>query len=41
MGFHPPPPGKRWVYVKWITKNGKRLYASSYGMKAFRFLVDD
>jgi len=35
-----PPPGKKWVFVKWITKDGKRLYASSYGKKAFRILVD-
>jgi hypothetical protein len=30
------------VYSKYITlKNGKRLYASQYGYKAFRFIVDD
>ena len=27
------------VYSAYITKNGKRIYASSYGKKAFRFLV--
>lgn len=36
----PPPPGKKWVYVKWITKNGQRIYAASYGWRAFRILVD-
>ncbi|WP_268932907.1 hypothetical protein [Sphingobium yanoikuyae] len=35
-----PPPGKKWVFVKWITKNGKRIYASWYGKRAFRILVD-
>lgn len=35
-----PPPGKKWVFVKWITKDGKRVYASTYGKKAFRILVD-
>ena len=35
-----PPPGKKWVFVKWITRNGKRVYASWYGYKAFRILVD-
>lgn len=29
----------RIVYSAYITKNGKRIYASSYGKKAFRFLV--
>lgn len=36
-----PPPGKRWVYSKFITRNGKRIHASAYGLNAFRFLVDD
>lgn len=35
-----PPPGKKWVYVKWITQKGERRYASWYGKKAFRILVD-
>jgi len=34
------PPGKKLVCVKWITKKGKRIYASSYGLQAFCFLVD-
>ena len=35
------PPGKKWIYVRSIRhKSGKRLYASNYGLKAFRILVD-
>ena len=30
-----------WIYSPYITKNGKRLYASTYGFKVFRFWVDD
>lgn len=40
MASHLPPPGKKWVFVKWITRNGKRVYASEYGKNAFRILVD-
>lgn len=29
----------RYIYRKWITKNGVRIYASKYGLKAFRFLI--
>lgn len=36
----PAPEGKKWVFVKWITRDGKRVYASWYGKKAFRILVD-
>lgn len=35
-----PPPGKKWVCVAWVTRGGRRIYASSYGKKAFCFLVD-
>jgi len=28
-----------YIYVKWITRNGKRIYASSYGLQAFRIRV--
>lgn len=31
--------GKRVVYSKYITRNGKRIYAATYGLKAFRFEV--
>jgi hypothetical protein len=30
-----------YIYSKYITKNGKRIYASQYGLKAFKFWVDD
>jgi hypothetical protein len=29
------------VYTPYITKNGKRIYASQYGLKVFAFEVDD
>lgn len=32
--------GKSTIFRKWITRNGKRIYASQYGLKAFRFEVD-
>lgn len=41
MSYAPPPPGKKLVFVKWITKDGKRIYASWFGKKAFPILVDD
>ncbi len=34
-----PRSGKRVVYAKYITRNGKRIYAATYGLKAFRFEV--
>jgi len=30
-----------WVYSKFITRNGNRIYASQYGMNVFKFWVDD
>lgn len=36
-----PPPGKRAIYVKWITRNGRRVYASQYGLQAFRIWVSE
>ena len=30
-----------YIYTKYITKNGRRIYASQYGLKAFRIWVDD
>ena len=27
------------IFVKWITRGGKRIYASSYGLKAFRLEI--
>lgn len=47
---HKPPPrpsrqevGKeRVIYTPYITlKDGRRLYASAYGLKAFRIVVND
>lgn len=35
------PPGYRWIYRPYITRGGRRIYAASYGLKAFRFLVPD
>jgi hypothetical protein len=37
----PPPPGKRLVFRPWITKNGKRLYARQFGIRAFPILIDE
>jgi hypothetical protein len=36
-----PPPGKRVVFRPWITRNGKRIYASQYGLRAFPIVVDE
>lgn len=34
------PQGYQVIYVTWITlRSGKRLYAASYGLKAFRLRV--
>lgn len=42
MAYAPPPAGKREIFVASIrTRNGKRIYASHYGLKAFRILVDE
>lgn len=30
-----------WIYSPYITVKGKRLYASTYGLKVFRFWVDN
>lgn len=32
---------KRYVFTKYITVKGVRIYASEYGKKAFRILVKD
>lgn len=29
------------VYTKYFTRNGKRFYAATYGLKAFCFVVRD
>lgn len=35
------PPWKKIIFRPWITKNGKKIYASWYGLKAFPIEVDD
>lgn len=30
-----------WIYSPYITRNGRRIYASSYGLKVFKFWVDE
>lgn len=37
--FRPPSDDEMYVYTKYITRNGKRLYAATYGLKAFRLKV--
>ena len=27
------------IFTKWITRNGKRIYASQHGLKAFRLVI--
>jgi hypothetical protein len=34
-------PGYKLIFVKWITRGGKRIYASSYGLQAFAIWVRD
>lgn len=38
-----PPAGKHYIFVRCYRnkKTGQMMYASAYGLKAFRFLVDD
>lgn len=34
------PPGYRWIFRPWKTlPDGTRVYAASYGKRAFKFLV--
>lgn len=38
--IHPPFDEGMYIYTKYITlRNGKRLYAAHYGLKAFRLKV--
>ncbi len=32
---------RMWIYRPYITRNGVRIYAKTYGLKVFRFWVDD
>ena len=38
--YEAPPAGKKYIFVTRITHNGHTFYASQYGLKAFRILVD-
>lgn len=38
--FTAPPDGKRVIWRPWITKDGKRVYASQFGLRAFPIIVD-
>jgi len=39
-GRSSPPPGYTYVYTAYYTRrDGTRIYASTYGLKAFRILV--
>ena len=32
---------KKYIYRPWITKNGQRIYAKTYGLKAFKIPVKE
>jgi hypothetical protein len=33
---------KRWIFRPWFTsKDGKKIYAKSYGKKAFKILIEE
>lgn len=34
-----PGPGEEEIFTKFITRNGKRIYAWQYGLEAFRIIV--
>lgn len=38
--YPPIPKGKKLVFRPWITIKGKKVYASSFGKKAFPILVE-
>ena len=31
---------REYIFRPWITKNGKRIYAKNYGIKAFKIYID-
>jgi hypothetical protein len=41
--YPPPPPGYHIEFVAWITnpKTGERIYAKTFGKRAFPILVAD
>ena len=32
---------RAYIFRPWITKNGKRIYAKTYGIKAFKIYIDE
>lgn len=40
MSKYVVPAGKRVVWRAFITRKGRRIYASQYGLRAFPILVD-
>jgi hypothetical protein len=36
-----PLRSERVIYTPYITKNGQRIYANAYGLKAFKFVVSN
>lgn len=32
--------GRRFIFRPWITKNGHKIYAKTYGIKAFKIFLD-
>ena len=39
MMNHHLAPDEKYIFVKWITRKGKRVYATQYGYSAFRIKV--
>jgi hypothetical protein len=31
---------RKFIFRPWITKNGKKIYAKTYGKKAFKIYID-
>lgn len=34
------PKGKKLIFRKWIIRNGEKVFAHKYGIKAFPILID-
>lgn len=32
--------GREFIFRPWITKNGQKIYAKTYGKKAFKIYID-
>ena len=41
MSRYPIPPGKRLIWRATITRHGKVIHASSYGIRAFPIIIDE